>query len=89
MTPRDFVPPRWGTRRRTREEWLDLGGDPKVGAKGDVWWPTLGHQPAMVARRLLLPPMPHQQYIFDVAFELDPFSPGDLWYSESNVWVMR
>jgi len=38
---------------------------------------------------LKLPPMPHQQHVFDVAFELDPGKPGDLWYSESNVWVMR
>jgi hypothetical protein len=33
--------------------------------------------------------MPHQQHVFDVAFELDPAKPDDLWYSESNVWVMR
>lgn len=32
--------------------------------------------------------MPHQQHVFDVAFELDPVT-GDLWYSESDVWVMR
>lgn len=89
MTERGLVLPRWGTRRRTRAEWLDVGGDPKVGAKDDEWWPSLGHQPGIVARRLKLPPMPHQQHVFDVAFELDPGKPGDLWYSESNVWVMR
>lgn len=86
--PRDFVPPRWGTERRTREEWLDLGGDPKLAPKDKPLWPTLGHQPGLVARRLSHPPMPHQQHVFDVAFELDPAT-GDLWYSEANVWVMR
>jgi hypothetical protein len=83
------VLPRWGTRRRTSEEWIAAGGDPKKLGKDDRWWPTLGHQPGTVARRLKLPPMPHQQHVFDVAFELDPGKPGDLWYSESNVWVMR
>lgn len=89
MTDRGLVVPRWGTRRRTRDEWLDAGGDPKQAPKSDPWWPSLGHQPGIVARRLQLPPMPHQQHVFDVAFELDPAAPGDLWYSESDVWVMR
>jgi hypothetical protein len=84
-----LVLPRWGTGRRTREEWLDRGGDPKVGNKADEWWPTLGHQPAMVSRRLNFPPMPHQLHIFDVAFELHPESPENLWYTEADVWVMR
>lgn len=88
MTP-GLVPPRWGTARRTRDEWLERGGDPKVGKANDEWWPTLGHQPALVATRLLLPPMPHTRHIFDVAFELDPESPEDLWYTEANVWMMR
>jgi hypothetical protein len=84
-----LVMPRWGTRRRTRDEWLAAGGDEKVGKPDDPLWPTLGHQPGMVSRRLRLPPMPHQQHIFDVAFELDPGKPGDLWYTEADVWVMR
>lgn len=41
-----------------------------------------------MARRLGLPPMPFQQHVFDVAFELDPAT-GELWYSEVGVWVMR
>ncbi len=89
MTVREFVPPRWGTRRRTREEWLDAGGDIKLAPKDDPWWPTLGRQPGLVAQRLKLPPMPHQQHVFDVAFELDPHKPGNLWYSEADIWVMR
>lgn len=92
MTVREFVPPVWGTRRRTREEWLDAGGDPKLAPPSSPWWPTLGTGVGKVARRMLLPPMPHQQYVFDVAFERDPHPerPGDLlWYSEVNVWLMR
>lgn len=92
MTP-GFVPPLYGTRRRTREEWLDAGGDPKRLKRDDPWWPTLGHEVGDVARRIGLPPMPHQQYIFDVAAELDPdpeFGDVDeLWYAEVDVWVMR
>jgi hypothetical protein len=84
-----LVLPRWGTRRRTREEWLERGGDPKVGNPDDEWWPTYGHQVATVAGRLRLPPMPHQRHVFDVAYELDPESPEDLWYTEADVWVMR
>lgn len=89
MTVREFVPPRWGTQRRTREEWCDLGGDPNLGSKDDPGWPSMGRQVGVVASRLKLPPMPHQQHIFDVAFELDPFNPGNLWYSESDIWVPR
>lgn len=43
--------------------------------------PTLGPKVAEVAARLGKPPMPHQQQIFDVAFELDPET-GLLAYSE-------
>jgi hypothetical protein len=84
-----LVLPRWGTRRRSRDEWIAAGGAENVGKPDDPWWPTLGHQPAMVSKRLLLPPMPHQQHVFDVAFELDPEKPEDLWYTEADVWVMR
>lgn len=84
-----LVLPRWGTPRRTADQWVAAGGDSKILKKGDDLWPTIGHQPGTVATRLNLPPMPHQQHVFDVAFELDPASPDDLWYSESNVWVMR
>ena len=89
--PLEFVPPRWGTRRRTREEWLDLGGAGHLAPKSDPWWPSLGNELVDVSRRLLIPSMPHQAHVFGVAFELDPFSEFefDLWYSEINVWVMR
>jgi len=43
----------------------------------------------MVSRRLGFEPMPHQSFIFDVAFELDPEHPDDLWYTESDIWLMR
>jgi len=43
--------------------------------------PTLGPKVAEVAARLGKPPMPHQQHIFDVAFEIDPDT-GLLAYSE-------
>lgn len=83
-----LVKPRWGTERRTADDWIAAGGDEKL-LKPDGLWPTLGAQPGKVARRLLLPPMPHQQHVFDVAFELDPGKPGDLWYTEADIWVMR
>ncbi|MEM9516030.1 MAG: hypothetical protein AAGA42_14355 [Actinomycetota bacterium] len=41
-----------------------------------------------MSRRLGLPPMPHQQHIFDVAYEIDPDT-GEYWYDEANVFVMR
>ncbi len=90
-----LVLPRWGTRRRTRDEWIDAGGDesvginPKVPKPSDELWPSLGHQVGGMATKLLLPPMPHQQHVFDVAFELHPDKPGDLWFTQSDVWVMR
>lgn len=84
-----LVLPRWGTRRRTADEWVERGGDRKLLRPGDEWWPSIGHQVAAVATRLRLPPMPHQRHVFDVAFELDPGSPEDLWYTEAGVWVMR
>jgi hypothetical protein len=84
-----LVLPRWGTRRRTADEWVELGGDSKLLKPGDDLWPTLGHQPAMVSKRLGFEPMPHQVHIFDVAFELDPEKPDDLWYTEVDEWVMR
>lgn len=84
-----LVLPRWGTRRRTADEWVERGGDKKLLKPGDDGWPTLGHQPAIVSRRLGFEPMPHQGHIFDVAFELDPEQPDDLWYTESNIWLMR
>jgi hypothetical protein len=49
---------------------------------------TLGPEVGDVAARLGLPPMPHQQHIFDVAFELDPDTGGFV-YDEVHVWVMR
>ncbi len=90
-TPREFVPPLWGTRRRTADEWVAAGGAKSQLKAGDVWWPTIGHQVADVGTRLGLPPMPHQSYIFDVGFELDPTTENeiDLWYSEGGIWVMR
>lgn len=84
-----LVLPMWGTRRRTADEWIERGGDRKLLKPGDDGWPTLGHQPALVSRRLGFEPMPHQVHIFDVAFELDPEEPEDLWYTEANVWLMR
>lgn len=93
--PPGLVLPRWGTPRRTSGEWLDRGGPAVLDrpirwkASEDPWWPTLGHQPAKVATRLLLPPMPHHRHIFDVAYELDPEDPENLWYTEVDEWVMR
>lgn len=87
--PRPQVEPRWGTRRRTADEWLAAGGDRHLLKPGDDGWPTLGHELANVATRLGVPPMPHQQYIFDVAHELDPDPEMLLWYSEDDVFVMR
>lgn len=88
-----LVLPMWGSRRRTRDEWLAAGGDAKIGKPGDLWWPTLGHEIADISTRLKLPPMPHQRYVFDVVGELDPehSTPPQpvLWYTELDTWVMR
>lgn len=90
-----LVLPRWGTRRRTRDEWIAAGGDesvginPRVPRPSDELWPTLGHQLGGISTKLNLPPMPHQQHVFDVAFELHPEKPGDLWYTQADIWVMR
>ncbi len=90
LEPLGFVAPLWGTRRRTHAEWVTAGGSPSIVDPIDrALWPSLGHEIAEVGVRLLLPPMPHQRYVFDVAGELDPESPEDLWYTEADIWVMR
>jgi hypothetical protein len=49
---------------------------------------TLGSDVALVASRLGKPPMPWQQQLFDVAYELDPET-GLLWYTEIVLLLMR
>jgi hypothetical protein len=61
---------------------------PRWGTQRNPERETIGAEIADVAERLGVPPMPHQRYVFDVAGELDPDT-GDLWYTESNTWVMR
>lgn len=49
---------------------------------------TLGHRVARVAELLRLPPMPHQQQIWNVGLEIDPDT-GVFAYREVNVTMMR
>lgn len=60
---------------------IDLPCPPLYGTKRTYGRPTLGPQVAKIAEQLGKPFMPHQRYICDVAFEIDP-STGLLAYDE-------
>ena len=61
---------------------------PRFGTPRNFARKTDGAAVADVATRLGLPPMPHQQHIFDVAYEIDSDT-GEYFYNEIDVFVMR
>ena len=61
---------------------------PRIGTARNLSRETLGHVAADVARRLGKPLMPWQQYVADVALEIDPET-GGLYYSEIIITVPR
>lgn len=60
---------------------------PRFGTARDESRDTYGTQVGEVARRLGIDPMPHQQYIWDVALEHD--DDGRLFYDEADLSTMR
>lgn len=65
----------WATPTDLREQVRDLYGldcPPMWGPPRRADWPTLGGKVAKVMRALGYPPMPWQQYVLDVALEIDP-----------------
>lgn len=61
---------------------------PRFGTPRDLGRATYGHELAEVARRLRKPLMPWQQYVADVALEVDPAT-GELFYEEVVITVPR
>lgn len=65
----------WQTPPELREQLADLYGlscPPMWGPPRRPDWPTLGPKVGKVMERLGYPPLPWQQYVLDVALELDP-----------------
>jgi hypothetical protein len=59
----------------------ELPCPPLYGTKRTPSRPTLGPQVGKIAKQLGKPPLPHQQHIYDVAYEIDPDT-GYLAYDE-------
>src|SRR3954468_7007648 len=45
---------------------------PRLGTRRSPERPTLGGAVGKIAKALGKPPLPHQQYLYDVAFEINP-----------------
>lgn len=70
-----------------------LACPPRFGTPRNPARPTLGKQVGEIARKLGLAPMPWQQHVLDVAFELaiesDDAEPGTIWHGEVDNTVPR